>query len=64
MKGTTITALRNRNYVTRTISFYKRMPKNDNIGDIGDSIEHDLNEDGFVDRQQNMQENELQLRFS
>ena len=65
VKGTTITALRNGHYVTRNISFYKRIPRNDsgdNSGDVGESIEDDLNEDSFVDQPQNVQENELQVR--
>ena len=67
VKGTTITALRNGHYVTRNISFYKRIPRNDssgdNSGDVGESIEDDLNEDSFVDQPQNVQENELQVRY-
>ena len=63
MKGTTITALRNGHYVTRNISFYKRIPKNDSIGDISETIEDDLNEGSFVHQPQNVQENELQVRY-
>ena len=63
VKGTTITVLRIGHFVTRNISFYKRIPKNDNSGDVGESIEDDLNEDSFVDQPQNVQENELQVRY-
>ena len=63
VKGTTIKALRNGHYVTRNISFYKRIPKNDNIGDIGETIEDNLNDDNFVDQKQNVLENELQVRY-
>ena len=61
MKGTTITALRNGHYVTRNISFYKRILKNNSSGDVCESIEDDLNEDSFVDQPQNVQEDELQV---
>ena len=63
MKGTTITALRNGHYVTRNISFYKRIPKNDKMGDIAESLEDGLEEDSFVNQLQTMQENELQVRY-
>ena len=46
-----------------TSLFYKRMPKNDNIGDIGETTEDDLNEYSFVDQLQNLQENDLQVRY-
>ena len=63
VKRTTITALRNGHYVTRNISFYKRISKNNNSGDVGESIEDDLNEDSLVDQPQNVQENEPQVRY-
>ena len=63
VKGTTITALRNGHYVTRNISFYKRIPKNDKMGDIAESLEDGLEEDSFVNQPQTMQENELQVRY-
>jgi len=62
VKGTTIIALRNGHYVTSNISFYKRIPRNDNNCDICETIKDDLNDDSFVDQPQNVQENELQVR--
>ena len=38
VKGATLMALRNAHYVTRNISFHKRIRKNENIGGIGESM--------------------------
>ena len=63
VKGTTITALRNGHYDTRNICSYKRIPKNDKMGDIAKSLEDGLEEDSFLNQPQTMQENELQVRY-
>ena len=63
VKGTAITAMRNGHYVTRNISFYKRILKKGNMVDFGEGIENDLNENTIVDPMQNMQENQLPARY-